>query len=104
MMLVWQATDQLVSVASGSCGYRALRFWNERTFPFRIVTPLIVRVLVQPLGGETSYHITPATTQIYARLSDDPTRKALEDHSRRIMAVVNDHQGEVVNVKKKAGA
>lgn len=50
--------------------------------------------------GKTLNHTTPSTTQIYARLSDDPTRKALEDHSRRIVAVAKGDSGDLLFLNK----
>lgn len=50
--------------------------------------------------GKTLNQTTPATTQIYARLNEDPTRKALEDHSNRIMATVEQEKGSVLELRK----
>jgi integrase len=38
-----------------------------------------------PVIGRILHHTQPATTQVYARLSADPAREALESHGRRIM-------------------
>lgn len=38
-----------------------------------------------PLIGKVLNHSNPSTTQIYARLSDDPARAALAEHGKRIM-------------------
>jgi len=38
-----------------------------------------------PLIGKTLGHSQPSTTAIYARLSEDPVRKALEEHGARLM-------------------
>jgi integrase len=40
-----------------------------------------------PLIGRVLNHTNASTTQIYARLADDPARKALEDHAQRIAAI-----------------
>ncbi|TAL16668.1 site-specific integrase [bacterium] len=38
-----------------------------------------------PLIGKVLGHTQPSTTAIYARLGEDPARKALEDHGERMM-------------------
>lgn len=39
-----------------------------------------------PMIGKVLNHSNPSTTQIYARLSEDPARAVLDDHAARIMA------------------
>ena len=41
-----------------------------------------------PLIGKVLNHSNPSTTQIYARMSEDPARAALEDHAVRILQTV----------------
>jgi len=38
--------------------------------------------------GKTLGHTEAETTMIYARLGEDPVRKALEDHGRHLMEVI----------------
>src|SRR5262249_15372067 len=43
-----------------------------------------------PLIGRILNHTDPKTTAIYARLGDDPARKALADHAQRIAAIAGE--------------
>jgi integrase len=54
-----------------------------------------------PLIGKVLGHTQPSTTAIYARLGEDPARKALEEHGERMMEVA---QGlRLVNGGKSGG-
>jgi integrase len=41
-----------------------------------------------PLIGKVLNHSSSATTEIYARLQDEATRNVLEDHGKRLSAIV----------------
>jgi integrase len=43
-----------------------------------------------PLIGRVLNHTDPKTTAVYARLGDDPARKALADHAQRIAAIAGE--------------
>jgi integrase len=43
-----------------------------------------------PLIGRVLNHTTPATTAIYARMSDDPARRALAAHAAAVLAAAGD--------------
>jgi integrase len=43
--------------------------------------------------GKTLNQTSPATTQVYARLSEDPVRAALERHAKRVVAVAKGKLG-----------
>lgn len=43
-----------------------------------------------PLIGRVLNHTNPQTTAIYARLGDDPARKALAEHGERIAAIAGE--------------
>ena len=46
-------------------------------------------------------HRTPAATTVYARLGDDPVRKAMESHSRQMMAVAGKREpAEIVDLEE----
>jgi len=47
-------------------------------------------------------HSTTAATLVYARMSENPVRKALDEHAKRIMAAVKQEKGVVVELKKGA--
>lgn len=49
-----------------------------------------------PLIGKTLNQTTPSTTMIYARLSDDPVRDALELHAEKVEEIVNGKSGAKV--------
>jgi hypothetical protein len=38
--------------------------------------------------GKVLGHLSPRTTQIYARLTDDTARRALEGHADRLLSVL----------------
>lgn len=44
-----------------------------------------------PLIGRVLGHTNASTTQIYARLGDDPAKKALAEHGRMITAIAGEH-------------
>jgi integrase len=44
-----------------------------------------------PLIGRVLNHTNASTTQIYARLGDDPARKVLAEHGERLTAVAGEH-------------
>jgi integrase len=48
-----------------------------------------------PVIGKVLGHSSPRTTQIYARLTDDIARLALESHSQRLIEVVKTAEATV---------
>jgi integrase len=52
--------------------------------------------------GKTLDHSNPVTTQIYARLSQDPVREALEKHGNRILDSIKSDTRKVIEFKKSS--
>jgi len=52
--------------------------------------------------GKTLNHSNQNTTQVYARLGEDPVRKALDGHGQRLKAVAKQGEpGEVIDFESK---
>ena len=50
---------------------------------------------------KTLNHATPAATQVYARLGQDPVREALESHGTNLMVAAGKRKaGEVVDFQE----
>ncbi|MCC6160300.1 MAG: tyrosine-type recombinase/integrase [Deltaproteobacteria bacterium] len=54
--------------------------------------------------GKTLNQTTPSTTQVYARLSEDPVRAALERHAAQVEAVVKGSRADVLKHPTAKGA
>ncbi|MCB9875937.1 MAG: tyrosine-type recombinase/integrase [Planctomycetaceae bacterium] len=54
--------------------------------------------------GKTLNQTTPATTQVYARLNEDPVRKALERHGAKFQSVIQKRDGNNIGRKQTTQA